>query len=143
MPGRLNLSGSLSISSNPGEVEQLLDKLEKILEMSSLDQMSAFHLLCAVVEVVNNCIQHAYQNKAGLPIEIVYHIDVDRVRVGVSDCGPVFVGPAELPDSELADEYGRGFKIINAWVSSWYFERKNNWNTCWLEQKPKRLERLN
>ncbi len=135
MPGRLNRSGSLRLSSNPGDVGQLLDNLEKILQMSSLDEMSAFHLRCAVVEVVNNCIQHAYRNQTGHPIEITYLIDIDRVRVGISDRGPAFLGPVEALGTGPADQSGRGFEIINAWVSSLHFERKNNWNTCWLEQK--------
>ncbi len=138
MPDFIIRTGSLSLSSDPREIKQLLDRLEKILEMSSLDEMSAFHLRCAVVEVVNNCIQHAYQNKAGQPIEIAYHIDVDGVRVGISDRGPAFLGPPEVADTEPADEFGRGFEIIKAWVSSLSFERKNNWNTCWLEQKTRK-----
>lgn len=92
MPGRLNRNGSLSLSSDPRDIDPLLDKLEKILETSSLDEMSSYHLLCAVVEVVKNCIQHAYQNKAGQPIEIAYHIDVDGVRVGISDRARPFCG---------------------------------------------------
>lgn len=138
MPGRLNRNGSLSLSSDPGDIDPLLDKLEKILKTSSLDEMSSYHLRCAVVEVVNNCIQHAYQNKAGQPIEITYHIEADRVRVGISDRGPAFLGPSEVADTEPADEFGRGFEIINAWVSSLSFKRKNNWNTCWLEQKTRK-----
>ncbi len=135
MPGRLIRSGSLSFTSDPEDIEQLLDKLENILDISCLDEMSAFHLRCAVVEVVNNCIQHAYQNEARHPIEITYLIDIDRVRVGISDRGPAFLGPAEVLETRPADQSGRGFEIINAWVSSLHFERKNNWNTCWLEQK--------
>ena len=103
--------------------------------MSSLDEMSAFHLRCAVVEVVNNCIQHAYNNKSGQPIKIVYHIDIDRVRVGVSDRGPAFLGPLEADETTFKDGSGRGFEIINAWVSNLDFEPKNNWNTCWLVKK--------
>jgi serine/threonine-protein kinase RsbW len=138
MLGRLKRSGLLSLSSNPGDVDQLLDSLEKMLQMSSLDEMSAFHLRCAVVEVVNNCIQHAYQNEAGHPIEIIYFIAIDRVRVGVSDRGPAFLGPVEVLGTGRAEESGRGFEIINAWASSLHFERKNKWNTCWLEQKPQK-----
>lgn len=138
MPDFIIRTGSLSLSSDPREIKQLLDRLEKILEMFSLDEMSAFHLRCAIVEVVNNCIQHAYQNEAGHPIEITYLIDIDRVRVSISDRGPVFFGPVKVLGTGPGDESGRGFEIINAWVSSLYFERKNNWNTCWLEQKSKK-----
>ena len=135
MPSRLSRNGSLHLSSDPEDVEQLLDKLEKILETSGLDEMSAFHLRCAVIEVVNNCIQHAYQNKHGQPIEVTYIIEADSVRIGVFDRGPDYLGPSAVSESAPIEESGRGFEIINAWVSSLQFERINDWNVCWLEQK--------
>ena len=63
-------SGQLSLSSNPHDVEQLLTSLQQLLAKSRLDDMAAFQLQCAVVEVVNNCIQHAYENKTGQPIQV-------------------------------------------------------------------------
>lgn len=135
MPNCVNRSGSLCLSSDPEDVEQLLDKLEKMLEKSGLDEMSAFHLRCAVIEVVNNCIQHAYQNEPGQPIEITFQMDRDSVRIGVSDRGPAYRGPPGVTETTPTDESGRGYAIINAWVSGLHFEHKNNWNTCWLEQK--------
>jgi len=128
-------SGLLSISSNPHDVEQLLTSLENLLAKSCLDDMSAFHLRCAVIEVINNCIQHAYSNKTGQPIRISYQLDHDRVQIVVSDKGEAFVEPKETPIAELMSESGRGLQIIRAWVTSLSFERRNEWNVCELEQK--------
>jgi anti-sigma regulatory factor (Ser/Thr protein kinase) len=128
-------SVSLSLSSDPRDVERLLTSLESTLAESCLDEMSAFHLRCAVVEVVNNCIQHAYKNKSGQPIEITYALAPDRVQVTISDRGPPFAEPAEPSELSLMDESGRGLQIIKAWVSSLKFERKNDWNFCLLEQR--------
>lgn len=139
MPGDSSRTGSLNISSDPDEIAPLLDELEKILEMSRLDEMSAFHLRCAVVEVVNNCVQHAYKNKAGQPIKVKYHIDVDHVRIGVSDRGPAFSGPHGSDETSPMDKCGRGYEIINSWVSSLHFERKCSWNTCWLVKKVQKV----
>ena len=130
-------SGCLSPSSDPRDVERLLTSLENILAESCLDEMSAFNLRCAVVEVVNNCIQHAYMNEAGQPIEISYALSPDRVQIVISDKGAAFpepIGPSEI---SLMGESGRGLQIINAWVSSLKFERKNDWNMCLLEQRIK------
>jgi anti-sigma regulatory factor (Ser/Thr protein kinase) len=134
MPKSISQSGSLSLSSDPVDVERLLTSLESILGASCLDTMTAFHLRCAVVEVVNNCIQHAYSNQPGQPIEISYDLGVDRVQIAVADRGPEFLGSTEASAAEIMSESGRGLQIINAWVSTLRFERNDGWNVCRLEQ---------
>ena len=128
-------SGLLSISSNPHDVEQLLISLEELLAKSRLDEMSAFHLRCAVVEVVNNCIQHAYANKTGQPIRVSYQLGHDRVQIVISDKGPAFLEPKETSEADPMSESGRGLQIIRAWVTKLRFERRDEWNVCELEQK--------
>ena len=128
-------SGLLSIRSNPQDVEQLLTSLEDLLAKSRLDDMSAFHLQCAVIEVVNNCIQHAYLNKPGQPIRVSYQLDDDRVKIVVSDKGLAFLEPEETSEADPMSESGRGLQIIRAWVSKLRFERVDEWNFCELEQK--------
>lgn len=128
-------SGLLSISSNPQDVELLLTSLENLLAKSRLDEMSAFHLQCAVIEVVNNCIQHAYLNKTGQPIRVSYQLDADGVKIVVSDKGLAFLEPEETAEADPMSESGRGLQIIRAWVSKLRFERVDEWNFCELEQK--------
>jgi len=134
MPEAIGLNGSLSLSSDPQDIEQLLTSLENILAESCLDEMSAFHLSCAVIEVVNNCIKHAYMDELGQPIEIAYKLDPDHVQIVVSDKGRVFL-PTESTEIDPMGESGRGLHIIKAWVSTLKFERKHGWNVCRLEQK--------
>ena len=128
-------SGLLRISSNPQDVELLLTSLENLLAKSRLDEMSAFHLQCAVIEVVNNCIQHAYLNKAGQPIRVSYQLDADGVKIVVSDKGLAFLEPEETAEADPMSESGRGLQIIRARVSKLRFERVDEWNFCELEQK--------
>ena len=128
-------SGLLRISSNPQDVELLLTSLENLLAKSRLDEMSAFHLQCAVIEVVNNCIQHAYLNKAGQPIRVSYQLDAAGVKIVVSDKGLAFLEPEETAEADPMSESGRGLQIIRAWVSKLRFERVDEWNFCELEQK--------
>jgi len=136
MPDFIDKYGSLSLSSDPGEVEGFLTGLERILENSCLDEMSAFQLRCAVVEVVNNCIQHAYMEEAGHPIEITYVLGANRVQISVSDRGNKFPGLTVAAPSAPMSESGRGLEIVNAWVSELRFERNGEWNVCLLEQRP-------
>ena len=128
-------SGLLSISSDPHDVEELLTSLEDLLTKSRLDEMSAFHLRCAVVEVVNNCIQHAYMNKTGQPIQVSYKLSDDRVQIVVSDKGRAFLEPKEISEVTPMSESGRGLLIIRAWVTKLRFERLDEWNICELEQR--------
>lgn len=134
MPKRMSQTGSLNLSSDAGDVEVLLNNLESILGTSCLDDMSAFRLRCAVIEVVNNCILHAYQNESGHPIGITYNLEPNRVQILVSDQGPAFDGVTESPLTTPTDESGRGLEIVRAWVSLLGFERKDGWNVCRLEQ---------
>lgn len=135
MSDGIDRNSFLSLSSKAEEVGLLLDWLDGILADSDLDQMSAFRFRCAVVEVVNNCIQHAYENKAGRPIELDYRLEPDRVQVSIYDQGSVFGGqPAHFVSEPMA-ESGRGFEIINAGVSKLQYERKDGWNICRLEQR--------
>lgn len=128
-------SGLLSISSDPHDVEKLLTSLEDLLAKSCLDEMSAFHLRCAVVEVVNNCIQHAYLNKTGQPIQVSYQLGDDRVQIAISDKGRAFQEPKDTSDIVPMSESGRGLQIIRAWVTELKFERRDEWNVCELEQR--------
>lgn len=137
MSKQISPTGSVGLSSDPRDVEGLLTRLESILAASCLDEMSAFHLRCAVIEVVNNCIQHAYQNETGQPIEVSYNLSSDGVQIMVSDRGAVFQAPANMPEADLMSESGRGLLIIQAWVSSMRFERRDDWNVCVLEQRIK------
>lgn len=134
MSTRINQKGCINLSSNPVDVDLLLDRLDTILDASCLDEMSAFHLRCAVVEVVNNCIQHAYMGEPGQPIEISYELKPDCVQMRVLDWGPAFDGLTTSPATIPINQSGRGLEIINAWVNKLQFERKNNWNECFLEK---------
>jgi len=139
MSTRITKHGSFEISSDADEVNALLNRLENILESSCLDELSAFQLRCAVVEAVNNCIQHAYFFESGQPIVISYRLEPERVEITVSDRGRVFDSQIMAPAATPTDESGRGMEIIRAWVSALRFTRADGWNTCCLEQhKPVR-----
>jgi anti-sigma regulatory factor (Ser/Thr protein kinase) len=133
MPRSMTESCSLNLTSNPGEIELLLETLDAVLEKSKLGELPAFKFRCAVTEVVNNCIRHAYKDEPGQPINITIQLQADRLTLVVRDRGPVFTGPVETPQSDPFAESGRGFEIINAGVSKANFSHQDGWNSCRLE----------
>ena len=133
MPDTDGLNGALKLTSDARDVGMLLDWLDHALESSGLDKLKAFRFRCAVVEVFNNCIQHAYGNETGHPIKVVCRLEPELVLVSIYDRGMRFKGPPELSASEPVAQSGRGFEIISAGVSSYRFERDNGWNICRLE----------
>jgi anti-sigma regulatory factor (Ser/Thr protein kinase) len=78
--------------------------------------------LC-VVEAVNNCIEHAYQNRGNREIEVVFELVPDRLVVRVCDRGRMMdkdifaqksTSPLDVNDNDLKNlnEQGRGLAII-------------------------------
>ena len=133
MPRSMTESRSLNLTSDPREIELLLDTLDAVLEKSKLGELPAFRFRCAVIEVVNNCIRHAYKDESGHPIKITIRLQADRLTLVVRDRGPVFTEPVGTPQSDPFAESGRGFEIINAGVSKVNFSHQDGWNSCRLE----------
>ncbi len=133
MPSRMNQQNSLMLDSDPAQAELLLDWICPVLELSCLDNMQAFHLQCAVVEVFNNCIQHAYRGEIGRPIRISYKLHHDRVRISIYDRGRNAFGQPETAVESPMAESGRGLEIIKLSVDRLQYIRNNGWNICRLE----------
>lgn len=133
MPARVNRQSSLSLDSCPAQVESLLDWITPVLETSCLDDIQAFRLQCAMVEVFNNCIQHAYRGEPDQTIRINYKLDCDRVRINIYDRGQKLFGPPDTAIESLMAESGRGLDIIHASVDRLQYIRKNGWNICRME----------
>ena len=124
----------ITLDSRAQETDRLLDWLEPVLADSCLDDMAAFNLRCAIVELVNNSIVHAYGGRTGQPVDIRLELHSDRVAAEVRDLGPPFDGPGEDETADLLSESGRGFHIILAWVDGLSFSRSGDWNVCRIEK---------
>ena len=133
MPRSMTEGHSVNLTSNPKEIELLLEPLDAVLEKSKLGELPAFRFRCAVIEVINNCIRHAYRDEPGHPINITIRLQANRLTLVVRDRGPVFTGPVGTPQSDPFAESGRGFEIINAGVSKVNFSHQDGWNSCRLE----------
>jgi serine/threonine-protein kinase RsbW len=98
-----------------------------------LDEIAGIGLNFAVIEAINNVIEHAYVNTAGKPIELRGHHERDRLMLVLRDWGRPM--PLPLPDGSPADpmaESGRGWQIIRAAFPDVRYERTDGENVLTL-----------
>lgn len=115
-PQELTTSGALiplDLSSDAEEVPELLDRLEALCRRHGFDEMLTLKLTTVVIEAVNNCIKHAYENKTGHPIRVLWQVAGDRVLVRIQDQGLGM--EASPPEPDPLSGSGRGWGIISQW----------------------------
>jgi serine/threonine-protein kinase RsbW len=92
--------------------------VQQICSWIPLSDQSAFEMEMAVVEAVNNSIEHACHNQSGHPITTRMKLSEDRIIFVISDAGDAVIGLPEMPalDDHLASppERGRGVQIMRA-----------------------------
>lgn len=127
----------LEVNSNPAEVPELQARLSALCSEAGLDDMAAFQLTCAIVEAVNNSIEHAYGGEAGHPISLLWLRTGDRIAVEIRDRGlPMDLPPPESPAAAEADaESGRGWHIIHEWTDTATYAREANENVLTLTRQ--------
>lgn len=134
MSEHVDRAGWLNLDSDASDVNVLLHHLNIILEGSCLDEKSAFQLKSAVMEVVNNRIQHAYHNEPGNPIDISYQLEHNRVRISICDRGHSLSSDIESDQSEVANEPSKRLGKAKALVCKFAFEHQHDRNFCHLEK---------
>jgi anti-sigma regulatory factor (Ser/Thr protein kinase) len=99
-------------------------ELERVVSECGMAGMEAMLLPSAVVEAINNIIEHAYENVPGKPILIEVGIDAGGLVVVLRDRGramPQPLPPGNLPAADA--EGGRGWKIIRTVFPVVHYER--------------------
>jgi serine/threonine-protein kinase RsbW len=124
----------LKVDSNPAEVPGLQARLSTLCIEAGLDDLAAFQLTCAVIEAVNNSIEHAYEGEAGHPVSLLWLRTGDGISVEIRDRGlPMDQPPPEKPDAaEAYAESGRGWHIIREWTDSATYGRDGEENVLTL-----------
>ncbi len=127
----------LQIHSDPTEMAKLQAMLLGWCGEAGLDELAAFKLTCAVVEALNNCIEHAYGGEPGNPIDLLWTRSPDAVAIEIRDQGrPMPVpplAPSPLPASDA--ESGRGWHIIREWTDTVSYARENGGNVLILTRR--------
>jgi len=91
----------LSIESSLKNVALIGVAVNKICSKIKLDNRTCYQIEFCVVEAVNNCIMHAYQNKAGRYIKIVIEFEKENISFKVCDTGKI-MNPFKDTKSELS-----------------------------------------
>jgi serine/threonine-protein kinase RsbW len=127
----------LEADSNPDEVPELQARLSALCSEAGLDDLAAFQLTCAIVEAVNNSIEHAYGGEAGHPISLRWLPTGDGIAVEIRDRGlPMELPPPEKPEAaEAYAESGRGWHIIREWTDTATYRREGEENVLTLTRR--------
>ncbi len=117
----------LKFASDPHDAtwhEQVQDAFAAMAFEVGVDGLEAVLLPTAIVEAINNIIEHAYQCASGEPILIEAEHDALVLSVLLRDRGAPM--PQPLPSGTLPEasaEGGRGWRIIRAVFPKVHYER--------------------
>lgn len=127
----------LVVRSDPAEVPGLQSQLLTLCGEAGLDDLGAFQLTCAIVEAVNNCIEHAYSGETGHLISLRWLRGPESIAVEIRDSGqtlPLGTQQTRAP-ADVYAESGRGWQIIRQWTDSAIYERENDDNVLTLTRR--------
>jgi serine/threonine-protein kinase RsbW len=124
---------ALSIESHFGNVFLIGLAVSQIASLIPASNQSAFEMELAVVEAVNNAVEHAHNFEREKLVTVCLRLDSDRIRFTVIDSGVAFDFKAAMVRSAGTEnagevERGRGLKIIDALMDEVKYERKGETN---------------
>ncbi|MGB7552034.1 MAG: ATP-binding protein [Chromatiaceae bacterium] len=127
----------LLVQSDPEGLADLQARLLSLCTQAGLDDMAAFKLTSAIVEALNNCIEHAYGGETGHPIDLIWTKNPGEVAIEIRDQGhpmPDLAADASpMPGSDA--ESGRGWHIIREWTDSVSYTRETQENVLTLTHR--------
>jgi serine/threonine-protein kinase RsbW len=124
---------TLSIESQFGNVFLIGLAVNKIATFIPASNQLAFEMEVAVVEAVNNAVEHAHHCQRDKQVTVQIGLLSDRITFAVIDSGAAFdfkVAMAVSAGTENASEAerGRGLKIIDELMDELKYERKGETN---------------
>ena len=116
----------LVLPSDPKQVVQVEDFLEKLNTQLQLDETQYNKLLVATTEAVNNGIIHGNKRDVGKNVILTVELNRSILSVRVDDEGPG-IDPATLPDPLAAEnlmrENGRGVFLMRSLMTEVEFKK--------------------
>ena len=113
----------LIIDSDLHNVSLIGMTTNRLCSLSPFLDAESYNIELCVVEAVNNCIIHAYENKNGYEVEVVFSFNSKTLTIEVCDTGksmdPEFLKTNNIPSLEInpddfdIPEGGRGLAIIH------------------------------
>ena len=118
---------TLTIDSHLDHVFLVGVAVHRICAAVDLGEQVAGEVEAAVVEAVNNAIEHAYANRPGHQVDVRVRLEPDYVRVQVCDDGraiPAEAWRAAAAEPERLAERGRGLTIMRGFMDDVQYARQ-------------------
>lgn len=133
----------LSIESDLKNVSLIGLTVNSICSSLEFDKETSYQLELCVVEAVNNCILHAYENNTNDDVEVVIELLPDRILFKVCDAGkvmeviPNIMSALEFDpgDPITIPERGRGLFIIHKLMDDITYERFRDRNILTMTKR--------
>ncbi len=76
-----------SLPSQPGNEREAMERVAESIETLNLPREQVERLKTAVAEATMNAMEHGNQYQPDLPVDIEVHLEEQRLRVSICDCG--------------------------------------------------------
>jgi anti-sigma regulatory factor (Ser/Thr protein kinase) len=126
------------IESNLENVPLVGLAVNKLCSLISLSDTESYQIELCAVEAVTNCIKHAYGNRPGNEVEIIFTLYPERLTLEVCDTGIPMdqktISKKSVSSLEVADnltnipESGRGLDIIKRIMDRVIYKTKDGKN---------------
>lgn len=111
---------------------------ETLLDSVAFDEDpegTRYNVLVALQEMVTNVLRHGYQLDESRPVEVIFEITSEALRITVRDQGPMFDptrfhrDPCGADASMPTEVGGHGIRIVRQVMDKVEYERVDGWNT--------------
>ncbi|WP_252179930.1 ATP-binding protein [Endozoicomonas sp. 4G] len=134
----------LEIDSQLANTRLVAMAVRGLCAMTTLSPVEVNRLELCLVEIVNNAIEHAYDNQAGHPVEVCVSLDKTMINISVSDWGQT------IPDEVMQDKAekvvdpehpeiwlcsGRGLHIVKKLMDHVAYESNQNKNSFIMKKE--------
>lgn len=93
------LIAKFSLPSQPGYEREAMERVAESVETLHLPQDQVERLKTAVAEATMNAMEHGNQYQPDVPVDIEVHLEDQRLRVAICDCGgEEFIPRSQTPD---------------------------------------------
>jgi len=108
---------------------------DQLAQKNTLAEDVGHRVISAFVEAFNNAVIHAYKGVPAGPVEVEMKVELNKLRVTVTDQGQTFA-PDQVPEPDLdaLPEGGLGLFIIRNFMDRVDYERIGDRNILTMEK---------
>ncbi len=123
------ISGSVVVESRPSAIIEVYKRILSELESKKFKREDIFAVHLSIEEAFLNAIKHGNKMDPGKSVKIEYSVDLDKVKISMTDEGDGF-DPVAVPDPRCGENlyktYGRGLLLIRSYMSEVAFNSRGN-----------------